>query len=68
MPLEDMEQMLIFRCFSSRHEDAVAMKVMERLMTKDRVHKQVCTKQFNLFPLKLLSPYILATESKAVRI
>ena len=52
MPLEDMEQMIKFRCFSSRPEDAVAMKVMERLMAENSAHKQVCTLQFTLFPSK----------------
>ena len=66
MPLEDMERMVKFRCFSSRPKDAVAMKVMERLMAKDSAHKQVCTKQFTLFPSKRLSPHILVTESEAV--
>ena len=68
MPLEDMEQMAKFKCFSNRPEDAIAMKVMERLMSKDSAHKQVCTLQFTLFQFKILSPYILVTESEAVGI
>ena len=60
--------MLKFRCFSSKSEDAVAMKVMERLMAKNSAQKQVCTIQFTLFPSKRLSSYILVTESEAVGI
>ena len=40
MPLEDMKQMVKFRCFSSRPEDAVAIKVMQRLMAKNSSKKQ----------------------------
>ena len=66
MPLEDMERMVKFRCFSRKPEDAVAIKVMERLMAKDSAHKQGCTVHFTLFPSKRLSPHILVTESEAV--
>ena len=68
MPLEDMKQMVKFRCFSRRPEDAVAIKVMERLMSKNSAQKQVCTLQLTLFPSKRLSPHILVTESEAVGI
>ena len=61
MPLDDMEQMVKFKCFLSRPEDAVAMKVMERLFSKDSAHKQVCTLQFTLFQFKRLSPHMLVT-------
>ena len=52
MPLEDMEQMVKFRCFSSIPEDAVAMKVMQRLMAKNSAKKQVCALQLTLFSSK----------------
>ena len=59
MPLEDMDQMVNFKCFSSRPEDAVAMKVMEGLVTKNIARKQVCTLQFTLLLFKILSPHML---------
>ena len=68
MLLEYMEEMVKLRCLSSRPEDAVAMKVMERLMVKNIAHKQVCTVLFTLFLFKIVSSHILVTESEAVGI
>ena len=52
MPLEDMEKMVKFRCFSSRPEDAVAMKVIQRFMAETSSKKQVCALQLTLFSSK----------------
>ena len=71
MPLEDMDQMVNFKCFSSRPEDAVARKVMERLMDKKSVLKQVCTLKFTLLLFKILSPhmiYLIQMESKNAKL
>ena len=59
MPLEDLDQMVNFKCFLSRPEDAIAIKVMERLMAKNSARKQVCSLQLTLFSFKILSPHIL---------
>ena len=66
MPLEYLTEMVKFKCFSSRPKDAVAMKVMQRLVAKNSARKQVCTLQFTLFLFAILSPYILVTESETV--
>ena len=68
MPLEDLAEMVKFKCFLTRPEDAIAVKVIERLMVLDSAHKQICTVQFTLFQFKILYPHILYTESKAVGI
>ena len=68
MALEDLAEIIKFKCFSSRPEDAVAVKVMERLMGEESAHKKVCTVQFTLFLFKILSSHILVTESEAAGI
>ena len=59
MLLEDMDRMVNFKCFSSRPEDEVAMKVMRRFMEEKSARKQVRTFQFTLLLFKILSPHML---------